>query len=51
MAPAQVQRGLEQERRQHHVEDQVVGQREAGIAARDGERGAREHEADRIGEA
>ena len=27
IAPAQVQRRLEQERRQHHVEDEIVGQR------------------------
>ena len=51
IAPAEVQRRLEQERRQHDVEDQVVGQREAGLAAGQGERGARQHEADRIGQA
>ena len=50
IAPAQVQRRLEQERRQDDVEDEVVGQRKAGMAARGGERRAREHEADRIGQ-
>ena len=50
IAPAQVERRLEQERRQHHVEDEIVGQRKAGVAARGGERRAREHEADRIGQ-
>ena len=50
IAPAQVQRRLEQERRQDDVEDEVVGQREAGMAARGRERRAREHEADRIGQ-
>ena len=51
IAPAQVQRRLEQERRQHDVEDQVVGQREARLAAGGGERRPRQHEADRIGQA
>ena len=50
IAPAQVQRRLEQERRQDDVEDEVVGQREAGMAAGGGERRARQHEADRIGQ-
>ncbi len=50
IAPAQVERRLEQERRQDDVEDEVVGQREAGMAARGGERCARQHEADRIGQ-
>ncbi len=51
IAPAQVERRLEQERRQDDVEDEVVGQRETGVAARGGERRARKHEADRIGQA
>ena len=51
IAPAQVQRRLEQERRQHDVEDQVVGQREARLAAGCGERRPGQHETDRIGQA
>jgi hypothetical protein len=51
IAPAQVQRRLEQERRQDNVEDQVVGQRQARLAAGGGERRPGEHEADRIGQA
>ena len=50
IAPAQVERRLEQERRQDDVEDEVVGQRQAGMAARGGERCAGQHEADRIGQ-
>ena len=50
IAPAQIQRRLEQERRQDDVEDEVVGERKAGMAARGGERCARQHEADRIGQ-
>ena len=50
IAPAQVERRLEQERRQDDVEDEVVGQREAGMAARGGERRARQHKTDRIGQ-
>ena len=50
IAPAQVERRLEQERRKHDVEDEIVRQREASVAARGGERRAREHEPDRVGE-
>ena len=50
IAPAEIQRRLEQERRQDDVEDEVVGERKAGMAARGGERCARKHEADRVGQ-
>ena len=47
----QVQRRLEEERRQDDVEDQVVGQFEARIGSGCGERRAREHETNRVGQA
>ena len=50
IAPAQVERRLEQERRQHDVEDEIMRQREASVAARGGERRARKHEPDGVGE-
>ena len=50
IAPAQVERRLEQERRQHDVEDEIMRQREASVAARSGERRARKHEPDGVGE-
>ena len=48
--PADVQRGFEQQRRQDDVEDEVVGQREAGVDSEEGERRPGEDEADRIGQ-
>ena len=45
-----MERRLEQQRRQHDVKDQIVGQRQAGIAAGGGERRARKREADCIGQ-
>ena len=51
IAPAQVKRRLEQQRRQNDVEDQVVGQRETRIDPGRRQRGPRHREPDRIGQA
>ncbi len=50
LAPAQVERRLEEERRQDEVEDEIVGQRQACVDPKRGERCACKHEADRVGQ-